>query len=378
MKKAAVKWADKHGNACAAAKFGTTERSVYNWQKEYKGKSRKGGHQKHRTNNLPKSSKNKTTPENKGGVSKGRRYGPKEKKEVLEYADKHGVSKAASDKGVSRCSIYDWKDLRKKAQKRGKNIEEALQARSTRPKRNAQKISEERYQLIADTWKKNQALGPRQVSQILRRKNGLRVGTSTCRKVMQEHGYVPAKITVERKEVRKYEAVRPNQQWHLDFLHFWIHKAKIYLLFIEDDYSRYIVGWKMCEGERAQPVCETMDHCISCHGKPEQIVVDAGSGFFSWRGQSQLERLCEDYGIDFIKATKIGANAKLEALNGTVRRELLKEEEFADTSDGQLKIGQYVRFYNLERPHQGLGGLLVPADRYWGRVHEVQAQLERC
>ena len=39
-----------------------------------------------------------------------------------------------------------------------------------------------------------------------------------------------------------------------------------------------------------------------------------GAPFFSWRGQSQLERLCGDYGIDFIRATKRGSNSRLEAL----------------------------------------------------------------
>jgi transposase InsO family protein len=295
----------------------------------------------------------------------------------LEYADEHGVSKAAEDLKVSRWSIYDWKRRRDRARRDGKEEEAALRSRSSRPKRNANKISEDRYRLIATTWKRNRALGPRQVSQLVRRNHGLRVGTATCRKVMEDHGYVPKKIKVERKEARRYEAVRPNQQHHFDFIQFWLHRVKLHLLLIEDDYSRFVPGWCLCEGERAKPVIETADEAIARHGKPEEIVVDAGSGFFSWKGQSQLERLCEDYGIDFIKATKVGGNAKLEALNGTVRRELLQEEEFADVADARQKIPRWIRFYNLERPHQGLGGLLVPADRYWGRVAEVLAQLER-
>jgi putative transposase len=194
---------------------------------------------------------------------------------------------------------------------------------------------------------------------------------------MEEHGYVPPKITIERREVRRYEAVRPNQQVHLDFLHFFVHKAKAYLLLIEDDYSRFLVGWALCEGERAQPVIEAVDEAISRHGKPEQMVVDGGSGFFSWRGQSQLERVCGDYGIDFIKASKKGSNSKLEALNANVRKELLSRVEFADLADARQQVARWVHTYNFERVHEGLGGLLVPADRYFGRSAEVLAQLER-
>ena len=194
---------------------------------------------------------------------------------------------------------------------------------------------------------------------------------------MEEHGYVPPKVTVERRDVRRYEAVRPHQQVHLDFLQFFVHKAKAYLLLIEDDYSRFLVGWALCEGERAQPVIEAVDEAISRHGKPEQMVVDGGSGFFSWRGQSQLERVCGDYGIDFIKASKKGSNSKLEALNANVRKELLSRVEFADLAEARQQIARWVYTYNFERVHEGLGGLLVPADRYLGRSQQVLAQLER-
>jgi putative transposase len=194
---------------------------------------------------------------------------------------------------------------------------------------------------------------------------------------MEEHGYVPPRITVERRPSRRYEAVRPNQQWHLDFVQFFLHKAKLFLLLVEDDFSRYLPGWALCEGERAQPVLETLDRAIERHGKPEQMVVDAGSGFFAWRGQSQLERLCGDYGIDFIRASKRGSNSKLEALNANVRKELLSKLEFVDVADARLEIARWVRAYNCERVHEGLGGLLVPADRYLGRSEEVLAQIER-
>jgi transposase InsO family protein len=306
----------------------------------------------------------------------GRRYSTAEKKLILQTAATDGVSAAADEHNVSRWSIYDWQ-RRQAGATTAEQAERALKPRSSRPKRNARRLSEERYHLIAETWKKTQALGPRQVRNQLRRERGLRVGTSTARKVMEEHGYVPPKVTVERRDQRRYEAVRPNQQVHLDFLHFYVHKAKAYLLLIEDDYSRFLVGWALCEGERAQPVIEAIDEAISRHGKPEQMVVDGGSGFFSWRGQSQLERVCGDYGIDFIKASKKGSNSKLEALNANVRKELLSRVEFADLANARQQIARWVYTYNFERVHEGLGGLLVPADRYLGRTQEVLAQLER-
>jgi len=402
QKRKVVAWATKHGVAAAVSKFGVSDPAVRSWLAQQPGDVKAGKAKptlkvpaKGRRMAAGKTASTGTTAapgrssasKPTGGAVRtlhtpaerakhARRYSVAEKLAVLEVAAVDGVTAAAEKFGTSRWSIYDWQ-RRKQAALTTKEVEHALAPHSSRPKRNARRLSEERYHLIAETWQKNQALGPRQVRNKLRRDHGLRVGTSTARRVMEEHGYVPPKVTVERRSVIRYEAVRPNQQVHLDFLHFFVHKAKAYLLLIEDDYSRFLTGWALCEGEQAQPVIEAVDEAISRHGKPEQMVVDGGSGFFSWRGQSQLERVCGDYGIDFIKASKKGSNSKLEALNANVRKELLSRVEFADLADARQQIARWVYTYNFERVHEGLGGLLVPADRYFGRSQEVLAQLER-
>jgi putative transposase len=402
QKRKVVAWATKHGVAAAVSKFGVSDPAVRRWLAQH-AKDVKAGTAKPprkvpakgRRTEATKATSTSTTAapggpsatKPTGGAVRaqhtpaerarhGRRYSVAEKLAVLEAAAVDGVTAAAEKFGPSRWSIYDWQ-RRKQTAATEKEADLALAPRSSCPKHNARRLSEERYHLIAETWKKNQALGPRQVRNQLRRNHGLRVGTSTARKVMEEHGYVPPKVTVERRSVSRYEAVRPHQQVHLDFLHFFVHKAKAYLLLIEDDYSRFLTGWALCEGEQAQPVIEAVDEAIARHGKPEQMVVDGGSGFFSWRGQSQLERVCGDYGIDFIKASKKGSNSKLEALNANVRKELLSRIEFADLADARQQIARWVYTYNFERVHEGLGGLLVPADRFFGRSQEVLAQLER-
>jgi transposase InsO family protein len=378
-----------HGTASAAVKFGMSERSVQSWTKAQRGRSgRPQGAA--RGERRPAAGARSAAPPVGAGAAPaekqaqgtsaerarhGRRYSVAEKKAILERAAGDGVSAAAQAFGVTRWSIYDWQ--RRSRSAAAAKSDAALAPRSSRPAHMPGKLSEERHHLIAETWLKNQALGPRQVAQLLRRTHALRVGTSTVRRVMEEQGYVPPKIKVEQRPARRYEAVRPRQQLHLDFVQFFLHKAKLFLLLIEDDYSRFLPGWALCEGERAEPVIEAVEAAIARHGKPEQIVVDGGSGFFSWRGESQLERLCGDYGIDFIKATKRGSNSKLEALNANVRKELLSRVEFADVAEARLEVARWVRAYNYERVHEGLGGLLVPADRFFGRVDEVLAQLER-
>ena len=430
VKRAAVAWAERHGAAAAADKFGMSERSVQFWQgaaskaaRREAGAAPKAGAA--RPGRVAASPVKPTTtgasavpaagtPVGRGatratapGVTPtvapaagpsaakrptaavhaerspasrarhARRYGVAEKQAILDEAAKLGVASTAAKHGVSRWSVYEWRRRQAPAKSKPAAQAAALAPRSSRPHTSPRKLAEDRYHLIAETWLANQALGPRQVRNQLRRTHALRVGTSTVRRVLEEHGYVPPKVKVERRPARRYEAVRPNQQWHLDFIQFYVHKARVYLLLIEDDYSRFLVGHALCEGERAEAVCDEVEQAIARHGKPEVIVVDGGSGFFSWRGESQLERLCADYGIDFVKAQKLGGNSKLEALNANVRKELTSRVEFADLQDARQKVAAWVRSYNLDRVHEGLGGLLVPADRFFGRSDEVVAQIER-
>jgi len=139
-----------------------------------------------------------------------------EKQEIIDDAQQLGVTTAATKHDVSRWSVYEWR-RRQAGAKSKAAAATALVPRSSRPHRSPNKLAEDRYHLIAETWLANQALGPRQIRNQLRRTHALRVGTSTVRRVLEEHGYVPPKIKVERRVARRYEAVRPNQQWHLDY-----------------------------------------------------------------------------------------------------------------------------------------------------------------
>jgi len=61
----------------------------------------------------------------------------------------------------------------------------------------------------------------------------------------------------------------------------------------------------------------------------------------------------------------------VEAVNKQIQKELLRREKFNSVAEAQAAIEQWVNFYNYQRTHQGLGGCLVPADRFHGREEEV-------
>jgi hypothetical protein len=90
----------------------------------------------------------------------------------------------------------------------------------------------------------------------------------------------------------------------------------------------------------------------------------------------QFTRLLEELEVDQLIARKPQSNGKLENLNANIQKELFNVEKFFDLGEAQRRLRAWVSFYNFRRTHHALGGLLVPADRYFGRADEVLAQLE--
>ena len=148
--------------------------------------------------------------------TRGKRYSPAVKQEILEFAENTGVTSAATKYDVTETTIYEW---RKAAKRRGSTTGDfaAVQAEEEDSK-------VERDRRILAMWRQHPGYGPSQLRNMLKR-SGFRVSVGTVRHVIEENGYLPP--TLKRKErVGRYEAGRPRELYHLDFYHFYIHKQK--------------------------------------------------------------------------------------------------------------------------------------------------------
>ncbi len=214
--------------------------------------------------------------------SRGKRYSKSQKEEILKYAKDNSVEDAADKFNVTGSSIYEWR----RAMKRRGDNGGAAEVEAKDP-------AEYRNRKIINMWRQHPGYGPSQVRNMLKR-SGFKVSVGTVRHVMEENGYLPP--TLKRKEhVGRYEAGRPRELYHLDFYHFYVHKQKQCVLFIEDDYSRFIAGWAMAPTEKADPVIESFDLAVQRYGRPDGVMTDRGSAFHSWKGLSRFEALMGDY-----------------------------------------------------------------------------------
>lgn len=342
----------RDGNGAAAKKHGVHACNVSRWVSRAKGS--KAG--------------KRATPETveKPKRSTARKYTPSQVSEALEYAAAHGVSAAAKKLGMSRFTIYEWRNKVKRANLgQGSSPTSGPDPVDVEARRDAEILAE---------WKKHPGLGPSQIRNQLRR-GGIRVSVRTVRRVMEDAGYRPPKVKRQPHD-QYFEAVRPNHLWHLDFLHRHINRASVFTLIILDDCSRYAVGHGVSDAERADLVIDTFEEAVRRHGKPEMVIHDKGSAFWSWRGISRFTSLLTELGIDQIEAQHKEWNGKLEVFNANLAKELFNVHRFYDLAEMRRRLFAHLHWYNHARTNHALGGLLVPADRYYGREEEVIARIE--
>jgi transposase InsO family protein len=294
-------------------------------------------------------------------------YTPSQRAAILEHAAAHGPTETERKLGVSRYSIYAWQ----------RKVSNAAVGKGPSPTSGPapMEIEAQRDKEILDEWRRHPGLGPSQIRNQLRRKS-IRASVNTVRRVMEGAGYRPPKV--ERKvRDQRYEATRPNHLWHLDFVQRNIHRANTFTLIIIDDFSRYIVGHGVDEGgERADFVIAAFEEAVARHGRPEMVMSDKGAAFWSWKGVSRFTALITEMGIDHLEAEHKEWNGKVEVFNANLHKELFDAHRFYDVAEMMRRLAAHLHWYNHARTHHALGGLLVPADRYYGRVDEVLARIE--
>lgn len=286
---------------------------------------------------------------------------------ILESAQSVGIKKAAVLAQVHYTTIYEW---RRQLEALG---EAAFLAKKTVSRgRGVKRVTESQEKAVLETWQQHPGFGPGQVRNQLRRQ-GMTISTRTVQRVMTANGYVGKRKRPPREGVLRFEATRPLELVQMDILELYINKLKVYLLILQDDFSRFILGWRLTAETSIDGVIAVVQEAIDRYGKMEEVLSDRGFVFYSWKGCNRFEKFLEMEGIHQTHARPHHPQTlgKVEATNKQVQKELFCRHRFESVAEAQEGLGQWVQAYNYQRTHQGLGGLLVPADRFHGRTAEV-------
>ena len=224
--------------------------------------------------------------------------------------------------------------------------------------------------------------GAERISDMLYRGPALPASPGAVLRVLHEAGYEleesPTRPHPE-KQVRTFERARPNQLWQSDLFTFLLKRQnrRLYLVAYLDDHSRFVVSYGLHATQSAALVIEVLRAAIASYQPPDELLTDNGSQYVTWRGKSAFERELERRGIRHIVSSPRHPQTlgKIERFWGSLWRECLERAVFIDLADAQKRIGLFIDYYNFQRPHRALSGL-VPADRFFGAAPEVLKTLK--
>ena len=179
----------------------------------------------------------------------------------------------------------------------------------------------------------------------------------------------------------KDKTVRPNQLWQTDFTYLKvIGWGWFYLSTILDDFSRYIIAWKLCTTMRTEDVTDTLELALKASGCDQATVVhkprllpDNGSSYLSgdlaeWLDAQSMEHV---RGAPYHPQTQ----GKIERWHQPLKNRILLENYYLP-GDLEAQLGVFVEHYNHRRYHESLNNL-TPADVYFGRGQTILLERER-
>jgi putative transposase len=241
-------------------------------------------------------------------------------------------------------------------------------------------LGEHEVKTILDYKKKHPSMGPAQIRAQLKRFLGWRVSVKAIARVLRKAGYAPVHRKgrpVGAEHPQRFEAPHRNALWQLDFTELRVGSERRYLLVIEDDFSRFVVGHVLAEGPTSEVVVTAMREAIRLYGKPERVYTDRGAAFTAWRDVTSCEQFLDEQLIDHSLRTahRPQGGGKIESVIGTVQRELWQVVHFDEVAEAERALATFFTDYNHRRAHLGIGSL-VPADRFYGRWPEVIAEMD--
>lgn len=307
------------------------------------------------------------------------RYPASEKVEIIRLVEESHLSArlTLAKLGIPRTTFYRWYD---RYLQRG---EAGLQDQSPKPKHVWNRIPDVVRRKVVKLALQETELSPRELAVTFTDQEGYFVSEASAYRILKAHDLItsPAFIVIKAAKEFTDKTTAINQLWQTDFTYLkvlgW---GWFYLSTILDDYSRYIISWKLCTNMRTQDVKDTLDLALEASGCDQVHVVhkprllsDNGSSYVS----GELAEWLQDKDIKHSRGAPYHpqTQGKIERWHQTLKNRILLENYFLP-GDLEAQIEAFVDHYNHQRYHESLSNV-TPADVYFGRDKAILKQRER-
>jgi len=287
------------------------------------------------------------------------------------------VKRTLAKLGIPKTTFYRWYDRYLAFGEAG------LEDRRPHPGRVWNRIPDEVREHVVDLALEEPELSPRELAVRFTDQEKQYISESSVYRILRAQDLVasPAFNVIKASDEFHDKTARPNQLWQTDFTYLkvvgW---GWFYLSTILDDYSRYIVAWRLSTTMKAGDVTATLEDALAASGcdsamvrhKP-RLLSDNGSSYIS----RDLADWLEDQGMDHVRGAPNHpqTQGKIERWHQTLKNRILLENYYLP---GALEeaVAAFIDHYNHVRRHESLGNI-TPADAYFGRGPAILEERRR-
>ena len=285
------------------------------------------------------------------------RYPAAEKLEIIQLVERsYLLARETLDMlSVPRTTFYGWYE-RYRLEGR-----DALQDKAPLPARVWNRVPDDVRDRLLTLALDRPELSPRELAVTFIDTDGYFVFESSVYQILKAHDLItsPAFIVVQAASEFKDKTTAINQMWQTDFTYLKIIGwGWMYLFTILDDFSRYVIVWKLCTTMKTSDVTETLELALHASGR-DQADVDQKPRLLSDNGSSYISGDLADWLTDNQMSHIRGARyhpqtqGKIERWHQTLKNRILLENYFLP-GDLEKQIEAFVDRYNHQRYHESL------------------------
>jgi transposase InsO family protein len=244
-------------------------------------------------------------------------------------------------------------------------------------------IPNRRRDEILDLALEKTELSPREIACRYTDEERYFVSESSVYRILKDADLItsPAYVLMSAADAFQNPTTRVHEMWQTDFTYFRIIGwGWYYLSTVLDDYSRYIIAWKLSSTMGAGDVKETLDDAIAITGVDQvkvrhrpRLLSDNGPAYVSGELREYLKERQMDHtrGRPYHPQTQ----GKIERWHRTMKN-VVKLENYSFPWELEAALRDFVAYYNNERYHEALDNV-TPADAYFGRRYEILSKRGR-
>ena len=301
------------------------------------------------------------------------RYAPTEKMEIIRLVEQSAlpVKRTLAEFGLSRSTFYRW------YRRYLDDGYEGLASRCGHDRRFWNRIPDRERQRVVDIALAAPERSPREVAFAVTDTEGWFISESSVYRILKAYDLItsPAYTVLSAAAEFRHKTQRVHELWQTDFTYLkvlgW---GWYYLSTVLDDYSRYIIAWRLATSMATDDVTHTLDAALASAGLARatvrhrpRLLSDNGPCYLSGDLREYLagKNMAHTRGAPYHPQTQ----GKIERYHRTLKNVVTLRNYYLPWELEQ-EIGRFVAYYNHERVHEALHNV-TPADMYYGRHREI-------